>query len=63
LSSGHPEAPVAATKQIDRRIDYVLVRPGGTGQHKWVKRVFVAGDPVDGLYPSDHFAVVADLIP
>jgi endonuclease/exonuclease/phosphatase family metal-dependent hydrolase len=46
----------------DRRIDFVLVghpRLGGVGH---VRRVGVAGDaPVDGVWPSDHFAVVADL--
>jgi endonuclease/exonuclease/phosphatase family metal-dependent hydrolase len=61
LSSQHPDAPLAATKQIDQRIDYVFARPGSAGQELVVDRSFIAGDPVDGLYPSDHFAVVADL--
>jgi hypothetical protein len=26
-----------------------------------VEGVYLAGDPVDGVYPSDHRAVVADL--
>jgi endonuclease/exonuclease/phosphatase family metal-dependent hydrolase len=46
----------------DRRIDYVLVgwpKAGGAGH---VTRCWVAGDqPVDGVIPSDHYAVVADL--
>ncbi len=46
----------------DRRIDFVLVgqpRLGGVGQ---VRSARVAGDGmVDGVWPSDHFAVVADL--
>jgi endonuclease/exonuclease/phosphatase family metal-dependent hydrolase len=57
LSSAVPEAPVEAVKQIDRRIDHILVRGPFT-----VERAFLAGDkPVGGLYPSDHFAVVADV--
>jgi endonuclease/exonuclease/phosphatase family metal-dependent hydrolase len=46
----------------DRRIDYVLVgrpRRGGAGH---VVRCALAGtEPVDGVVPSDHYAVVADL--
>lgn len=44
------------------RIDYVHVGtpgPGGLGHVRSVRR---AGDePVDGVWPSDHAAVVADL--
>jgi endonuclease/exonuclease/phosphatase family metal-dependent hydrolase len=61
LSSGNPFAPREAQRQIDQRIDYVLARPGTTGRPLAVERAFVAGDPVDGLHPSDHYAVVADL--
>ena len=32
--------------------------PGGRVQ---VERCFLAGDPVGGVHPSDHWAVVADL--
>ena len=46
----------------DRRIDYVLAswpKEGGRGH---VVAAHVAGDgPVDGVHPSDHLAVVADL--
>jgi endonuclease/exonuclease/phosphatase family metal-dependent hydrolase len=45
----------------DCRIDYVLVglHRQGRGQ---VRSARLAGDaPVDGVWPSDHFAVVADL--
>lgn len=60
LSSDNPYAPREAW-QIDQRIDYVMARPG-TPQHPVVvEGAFVAGDPVDGLHPSDHYAVVADL--
>jgi len=62
LSSAVPEAPVEASKQIDRRIDHILARPGRPAGQVAVRRAFLAGDqPVDGRYPSDHFAVVADL--
>jgi endonuclease/exonuclease/phosphatase family metal-dependent hydrolase len=61
LSSTHPQAPLAATELIDRRIDHVLVRPGRPGQRVVVERAVLAGDPVDGLHPSDHRAVVCDL--
>lgn len=46
----------------NRRLDYLLVswpRPKPIGNPV---RVWVAGDqPVDGIHPSDHFAVVADI--
>lgn len=61
LRSEHPFAPVEATKQLDRRIDYVLARPAGTGTMK-IRQTFILGEPVDGLHPSDHDAVVVDLV-
>jgi endonuclease/exonuclease/phosphatase family metal-dependent hydrolase len=48
--------------EADRRIDYVLVgwrKARGAG-HVVDARV-AAIDPVDGVYPSDHYAVVAEL--
>jgi endonuclease/exonuclease/phosphatase family metal-dependent hydrolase len=59
LSTGNPLAPRAAW-QIDQRIDYVLARPGRPQHPVVVEQAFVAGDPQDGLHPSDHYAVVAD---
>jgi len=60
LSRRTPWAPVEATRLIDQRIDWVFARPGT--RPVVVERAFLAGDePVDGLFPSDHFAVVADL--
>jgi endonuclease/exonuclease/phosphatase family metal-dependent hydrolase len=57
-----PFAPLEASKQIGRRIDHVLVRPGRPGEPVRVKRAFLAGNrPLGGLYPSDHYAVGADL--
>lgn len=44
------------------RIDYVHVGPPGPGGLGHVRSVRRAGDaPVDGVWPSDHAAVVADL--
>jgi len=45
----------------DRRIDYVFVgwpRRGGAGH---VLSCRMIGGPVDGVYPSDHLGVMADL--
>jgi endonuclease/exonuclease/phosphatase family metal-dependent hydrolase len=61
LSSKNPLAPLAAVKQIDRRVDYILARPGTAGRPVAVRRAFLADTPVAGVYPSDHDAVVADL--
>jgi hypothetical protein len=61
LSSANPFAPREARRQIDQRIDYVLARPRSAGQTLSVEQAFVADAPVDGLPPSDHYAVIADL--
>ena len=64
LDSLLPYAPLAATTLIDRRIDHVLVRPGRPDATVTVRGAFIAGDrPIDGLYPSDHYAIGADLDP
>ncbi|WP_103501139.1 MULTISPECIES: endonuclease/exonuclease/phosphatase family protein [unclassified Streptomyces] len=50
---------------VDTRIDYIHVgmRPLGAPGPFGVRSVRLAGDgPVDGVWPSDHLAVVADLI-
>ena len=45
----------------DSRIDYILVGLPRQGRGR-VESVRLAGTgPVDGVWPSDHFAVVADL--
>jgi hypothetical protein len=47
-----------------RRIDYLLVRCGDHGPTLRVADCLLAlEDPVDGVQPSDHYAVVADLSP
>lgn len=58
LSSAVPFAPLEATKEIDRRIDHVLVRRGAGAV---ADAAFTVDAPVDGRFPSDHFPVVADV--
>ncbi len=55
LAAGNPQWP-------NRRIDYVFVGYPSKGPAGRVDRITMAGDePVDGVTPSDHFALVADL--
>ena len=61
LRSDHPFAPLEADELIDQRIDHIFVRAGRPGQHIAVTSPKLAGNPVDGLDPSDHLAVVCDL--
>jgi endonuclease/exonuclease/phosphatase family metal-dependent hydrolase len=62
LPSTHPSAPLEAGPElVDQRIDHIFFRPGREDQHVLVEGVQLAGDPVEGVYPSDHRAVVADL--
>ena len=56
LPSSLPIAPLEARHLLDRRIDHIMVSDGLTPQ-----RAFVAGGPVDGVQPSDHYPVVADV--
>lgn len=58
LSSAVPFAPLEAVKEIDRRVDHVLVRRGDGIE---VDAVSIVDEPIDGRYPSDHFPVVADV--
>ena len=59
-SNGNPFA--AASLDLDRRIDHILVaapKLGGCGQPL---ATWIAGnEPVDGMYGSDHYAVVTEL--
>ncbi|WP_215456196.1 endonuclease/exonuclease/phosphatase family protein [Streptomyces sp. ATCC 21386] len=53
---------VAASHGPSVRVDYIHVGPPGPGGLGHVRAVTRAGDaPVDGVWPSDHAAVVADL--
>lgn len=61
LPSSHPSAPVEAEELIDQRIDHIFYRPGQWAQRVTVESVGLAGAPIDGIYPSDHRAVVCQL--
>jgi endonuclease/exonuclease/phosphatase family metal-dependent hydrolase len=53
---------VARTREPPGRIDYIHVGPPGPGGLGHVRSVRRAGDrPVDGVWPSDHAAVLAEL--
>lgn len=62
LPSSHPSAPLEAGPElVDQRIDHVFFRSGQEGQQVIVEQVRLAGDAIDGVFPSDHRGVVADL--
>jgi endonuclease/exonuclease/phosphatase family metal-dependent hydrolase len=61
LSAALPVAPLGAVKQLNRRIDYIMFRPSIGGSAPKVTSAVVVDEPLNGLYPSDHFPVVADL--
>ena len=62
LPSSHPSAPLEAGPElVDQRIDHIFFRAGQEGQQVAVEGVRIVGDAVDGIFPSDHRAVVADL--
>jgi endonuclease/exonuclease/phosphatase family metal-dependent hydrolase len=47
---------------VSRRIDYLLVRAGDHGPSLQVRSCdLILAEPVDGVWASDHFGVVADL--
>ncbi len=62
LPSSHPSAPLEAGPElVDQRIDHVFYRPGHEDQLVSVESATIAGEPVDGTYPSDHRPVICDL--
>jgi endonuclease/exonuclease/phosphatase family metal-dependent hydrolase len=62
LPSSHPSAPLEAGPElVDQRIDHIFYRPGHEDQLVNVESATIAGDAVDGVFPSDHRAVVCDL--
>jgi len=62
LPSSHPSAPLeAGPEMVDQRIDHVFFRPGREDQQVLVEGARLVGDAVEGVYPSDHRAVVVDL--
>lgn len=61
---GSTNAFAAQHHEPPRRIDYILVRgphPKGHGRPIAVRRVF--DEAVEGIHPSDHYGVMADLTP
>lgn len=59
----HRNPYLADDPNPDARIDYVLVGPPREGGGR-IRSAALAGDaPVDGVWPSDHFGVVAELTP
>ncbi len=62
LPSSHPSAPLEAGPElVDQRIDHVFFRAGREDQQVLVESARLAGDALDGTFPSDHRAVVCDL--
>lgn len=61
LPSTHPSAPLEAGPQlVDQRIDHIFFRAGDEDQQVIVEQVAIAGDAINGTFPSDHRAVIAD---
>lgn len=53
---------VAATLEPDARIDYVFTGlPDATGHGHILRADLIGTEPMDGIWPSDHFGVLADL--
>jgi endonuclease/exonuclease/phosphatase family metal-dependent hydrolase len=61
LSSQNRFAPSEAVLQYERRIDHVMARAGRTGGTVDVASARIVRDEFDGMPPSDHYAVVAEL--
>jgi endonuclease/exonuclease/phosphatase family metal-dependent hydrolase len=62
LPSTHPSAPLEAGPElVDQRIDHIFFRPGDEDQLVNVESVTIAGESVDGVFPSDHRPVICDL--
>jgi endonuclease/exonuclease/phosphatase family metal-dependent hydrolase len=48
-------------REAERRIDYVFVRAPEQGRGEPVATRLAYHEPVDGMYPTDHFGVVATI--
>jgi endonuclease/exonuclease/phosphatase family metal-dependent hydrolase len=59
LSATNRFAPVEARDQYDRRIDHILYLPGSEGAA--ATRAWIVRDEPNGMPPSDHYPVVADI--
>jgi len=51
----------AVTREPDRRIDYILVRPDERGRGEPVEAHVAFDAPHEGVFASDHFGVVATI--
>jgi endonuclease/exonuclease/phosphatase family metal-dependent hydrolase len=61
LPSSHPSAPLEAGPElVDQRIDHIFFRAGQEDQHVLVEGAALGGEAVDGVFPSDHRAVICD---
>jgi endonuclease/exonuclease/phosphatase family metal-dependent hydrolase len=49
------------SREPSRRIDYVFVRPGTKLRGEPLSARLALTDAVDGVWPSDHYAVVAEI--
>jgi len=59
----HRNPDVRETLEPSGRIDFVFVAPPSGDGAGHVRRVGLVGDaPEDGIWPSDHFGVVVDLV-
>lgn len=61
LRSDNPFRPEGAW-QLDHRIDYIFARPGTDAAPLVVEAARVVDEPREGIHPSDHAAVVIDLL-
>lgn len=59
LSATNRFAPAEAVDQFDRRIDHILYLPGSAGAEATSARI-IREEP-NGMPPSDHYPVVADI--
>src|SRR5215471_1325964 len=59
----HRNGYLASSKLPDSRIDYVLAGPPRQGRGRLRSAALAGAAPVGGVWPSDHFAVVAELQP
>ncbi|WP_433166821.1 endonuclease/exonuclease/phosphatase family protein [Kribbella sp. CA-247076] len=51
----------AGPELVGQRIDHVFFRPGMFNRPVTVSQASTAGDPIDGITPSDHRAVICSL--
>jgi endonuclease/exonuclease/phosphatase family metal-dependent hydrolase len=61
-STWNPRNPFVPPSDPAVRVDYVFVGPPGSSGLVRVRSVELVGDgPVDGVWPSDHAGVMAEL--